>query len=276
MATQNQKNYRQVYNASDDVSILAGVSQVYCIFSRRALLTAALNADGSLLSVHYTAYGPERVAWDLDFFEQLFTQEPMLADRSKISRVFFNTNMTMVVPDELYDRDMAAEWLGKVHFIDQADTIRHYQLTEDKAWYVYGLPLNIEALIKINCSTAVFAPVAAYQFTGNYTRGVRLHCFLTADEATISLLHYGTLLWHSTITYSEPEDIAYEIRLVCEEHKINADKISISCTTLTAAEHATMAKLAQYFGSYNIGSGHNDSFPWSPVISLIQQLQACA
>lgn len=276
MAAEKKNITRQVYNASDDVNVLADIDRVSCILYRRGMATAAFNAAGEFLSYQFVGYNREKIAWDLDFFEQLFNSEPLLRDTSKVTRVYFFSPLHLIVPAELYDEAEATRWLQQVHFIDANDVIKQYYLREDKAHYLYSVPLNIEALIKINCSTAAILPLSAYQFSNNYTRGVRVHCFLTNDHACVSLYHYGTLLWHRIFDYNTPEDIAYEIRLICEEHKINADKITIACNAISAAEYKVINGLSQYFSGITTGSGIEIEHLWSPALSLVKQLDSCA
>ncbi len=276
MATEKQNIYRQVYNASDDINILAGIDRVTCVLSRRSLLAAAFNASNELLSLHFVGYSNEKPVWDLDFFEQLFSQEPLLRDRTKITRAFFFSSAQLIVPAELYDETEAMKWLKQVQFIDINDVVKHYYQKEDKAHYLYAIPLNIEALIKINCAEATINPLPAYQFASNYTRGVRLHCFLAQGQACVSLYHYGTLLWHRIFDYVAAEDIAYEIRMVCEEHNINADKITLACNTISAAEYTIASDLSQYFSAVTTGSGHTINSVWAPALSLIKQIESCA
>ncbi len=276
MATEKQNIYRQVYNASDDVNILADIARVTCVLNRRSMLAAAFNPANELLSVHFVGYNRERVVWDLDFFEQLFSQEALLADRTKITKVFFFTAAQLTVPDELYDEGEAMQWLKQVQFVDANDVVKEHYQKEDKAHYLYSIPLNIEALVKINCVNATILPLAAYQFASNHTRGVRVHCFLTNDQACVSLYHFGTLLWHRIFEYRWAEDIAYEIRLVCEEHKINADKISVACNAVSSSEYKVVNALSQYFSGITTGTGHTISTVWSPALSLIKQLESCA
>ncbi|MBC7554081.1 MAG: DUF3822 family protein [Taibaiella sp.] len=276
MASESKNIYRQVYNTSEDVKILAGIDHVTCVLTRRAMLAAAFNASNELLSVHYSGYSTDRVVWELDFFEHLFTQEPLLMEREKITKVFFCSALCMVVPEDLYEMAAANEWFSKIHFTDSSDAVKHYFLKEDKLNYLYALPKNIEALVKINCINAATAPLAACQFTNNHTRGVRLHCLLTSDQACVSLFHYGTLLWHRVFDYSAAEDIAYEVRLVCEEHKINTEKVTINCNTISATETGILKALAPYFAEVTTGTGHSVNMNWSATLSLIKQLEQCA
>ncbi len=276
MATDTQNDYRQVYNATDDGKVLSGIHHVTCILVRRGLLAASFNATNELLSIHYAGYNKNRPVWELDFFEPLFSQEPLLTDHEKITKIFFCSAQNLVVPAELYDPTEAENWLKKIHYVDTNDEVQHFYLKEDKSNYLYSIPVNIKALVKINCPMAPLLPLPVYQFSSNYTRGVRLHCFLSGEQASVTIYHYGTLLWHRVFDYTAAEDIAYEIRLICEEHKINADKISIACTALSAAEYPVTSKLSQYFGGATTGGGHTINSPWACTLSLIKQLETCA
>ncbi len=275
MATENQNIYRQVYNANENGNLLSGLHHVTCVLLRRGLLAAGFNASNELLSIHYAWYNNDRCVWELDFFEPLFADEPLLADHDKITKIFFCSSRYLVVPEELYDRYHAEEWLKKIHFIEPVDEVQHYHQAEDKSYYLYAIPVNIKALVRINCPTAPIMPMATYQFLNSYTRGARLHCFIGDGEAVATLYHYGSLLWHRVFDYAAPEDIAYEIRLVCEEHKLNADKIALHCTTLSPTEYPVANELSQYFSELVTAGGHSINGVWSATLSLVKQLETC-
>ncbi len=275
MATANNNIYRQVYNAYEDINLLTGTDRITCVFWRRGILSAAFNAENELLSIHYAGYGTDRPVWELDFFEPLFAQEPMLVKHEKITKVFFCSSHQLVIPEELYELADAEVWFRNMHFTEQNDVIRHYNLKEQNAYYLYSVPMNIKALVKIYCPQVPILPLQAYQFAGNYTRGVKLNCFIAPDLASATLYHYGALLWHRVFNYGAAEDIAYEIRVVCEEHKINADKVSVSCTALTASEYDVINQLSQYFAGITTAGGHIINSMWSPALSLIKELESC-
>ncbi len=277
MAGKNQNIFRQVYNAHEDVRLLAAVHKVTCVLFRRGVLAAAFNSGNELLTVHYAGYGLDKEVWDLDFFEPLFSHEPLLSDPSKITKVFYLPTSTMVVPDTLYDRQKAENWLKIVHFVEENnEEFKHYFAQEEKNYIVSAVPMNIMALIKINCPTIAVLPVSAYMSRNNYTRGVRIHCHITPEQCMSSVYHYGSLLWHRVFAYTNAEDIAFEIRKVCEEHKLNADKVMVNCTTMTAGQFEVAKGLNTFFAGLTTASGHDLKNPWSPVLSLIKELNECA
>ena len=275
MGTENQNIYRQIYNVREDEHILSWTEYVTCVFTRRGLLAAAFNSSNELLSMHYTGYGKERPAWDLDFFEPLFTQEPILVKHELIKRVFFCTERNMIVPNELYDRTEAEHWLKQIHFIEPTDVIEHYPLKEQKANYIYAVPHYMRELVRINSGHAVVIPLPAYQFSHKSTQHTYLQCFISCEQACVSLYHLNALIWHRVFEYTQAEDIAYEIRVVCREHKIAADKLTVACNALSATEYAIANELSQYFTAITTGDGHSIKSLWSPVMSLIKQLSSC-
>lgn len=277
MASENQQVYRQVYNSSEDVNQLSAIDNVTCVLFRRGVVAAAYNNKRQLLTIHYAAYGTDRPVWELDFFEPHFHQEPLLKNSELIKRIFFLTHINIIVPEELHIREEAEYWLKSIHFLEINDSIDTFQLKEDLAEYYYAVPLYIRELAKINAHPeATFMPLSAYQFIGNYTKGVRFHCLLSTDQACITICHFGTMLWHRVIDYSSAEDIVYYVRLVCQEHKINAEKIMLLCNTLSAAEHDVAKELAAYFAGFTTGNGGVVDTFWAPVMSLFKQLETCA
>lgn len=272
MVTEQQNIYRQVYNVREDAQLLAGLHKVTCVFTRRGLLAAGYDEAGGLLSIHYTAYGKERPIWELDFFEQLFHQEPLLVKHEKISSVFILTSAHVVIPEELYEPEAAKKWFGSLHFIEPNDAITHYHIP-GKAWYVYNIPHGINELIKISCYNASVRPLAVCQLDKG---AQQLQCIITSEQACVTLFQNNRLLWHKVFDYSQAEDIAYDIRTVCSEHGINADRLTVACSAMSTTEYTVVNSLSQYFSSITGGDGNFLKSLWAPVLSLVKQTEACA
>lgn len=272
MAIEHQNIYRQVYNVREDEQLLAGLHHVTCIFARRAVLAIGYDANNELLSLHYAGYGKERPVWELGFFEQLFHQEPLLVQHDKISNVFVLTSSEMLVPDALYNKDAAEQWFKSIHFTERNDVITHYAAAAHKAMYLYTIPHGINELIRISCHSAVVRPLAAGQL-GN---AAPLQCVLTGEQACVTLQNNGKLLWHKVFDYAQAEDVAYEIKLLCKEHNINSDKITIACGSISTTEYAAVNGLSQYFGGITGSDGQYIKSLWGPTLSMVKQLEACA
>lgn len=275
MVTEYQNIFRQVYNVREDELLLSETDRVTCVFWRRGLLAVAYNASNELLSVHYAAYGKERPVWELDFFEQLFVQEPLLIRQEKINKVFFLTSANMVVPEELYDAHEAANWFGQIHFTEPNDAITAFHLQQEGAYYTYNIPHSINELIKINCRNAAVMPLPLC-LLHNKTSQTTIQCLLTNEQACVTIHNNNKLLWHKVMDYTAAEDIAYEIRLVCKEHNINADRQTICCTATSAAEYSKANELSQYFAAISDGNRQIIKSNWQLAVSLAKLLATCA
>ncbi len=111
MTAINNNTYEQVYYAHDDEGAMARVAHVICVLVRRGLMIAGFNNNKELLTIHYTGYSTNKAVWELDFFEHLFANEPLLIARDKVKGVFICSEKNLVVPGDLYDEREATRWL---------------------------------------------------------------------------------------------------------------------------------------------------------------------
>ena len=276
MKAEIQNIYRQVYNVREDDQLLGGLERVTCVFTRRALLAIGFNGAGELLTMHYAAYGKDRPVWELDFFEQLFHQEPLLVRQEKITRVFVLSGANMPVPGELYDQHEAEQWFRSVHFTEANDTIAHYNIAREGIQYLYSIPHGIGELIKISCRNAVVQPLAAAQFAARGSQVTSLQCFITAEQAAVVLHANNQLVWQRVFDYAAAEDIAYEVKLVCSANNISADKMVAAVSGTSATEYNVASNLSQYFSGITGADGSYIKSVWGLALALVKQLEACA
>lgn len=275
MAVKNNNIYEQVYNVHEDDSLSSGVAFVICILVQRGILVAGFSINKELLTLHYTGYNKNKPVWEINFFEHLFSQEQLLTVREKVKGVFICTNKNLVVPDTLYDETEAKNWMSRIHFIEKKDVIETYPLEDDKAKYLYSVPLHITELIKINFKKASVLPMAAYQFSHTNKQSLYLQCCVSGEQVCATLHNYSQLLWHRVFDYTCAEDIAFEIRQLCMENNISPSKISLRCNSVSATEYEVVNELSQYFPGIRGGNGRSISNHWDAAIYLAQQLFAC-
>ncbi len=275
MVANNVNTNEQVYNAHEDESISSQVASVICILLQRGLLTAGFSAEKELLMLHYSGYNDNKPVWEIDFFEHLFLQDPLLAAKEKVKGVFVLSDKNLVIPDDLYDENEAGNWLGKIHFIEPTDVILSYSLDEDKAQYLFAVPLSVTELVKINFKKAALLPVPVYYFKNTSRQGLLLQCCITAEQVCATLHNYSQLLWHRIFDYTSAEDIAFAINQLCIENHISTADVSLNCNTASAAEYDRLNELSQYFPTIKNGSGAAINTRWDGAICLAQQLFAC-
>ncbi len=228
-----------------------------------------------LLTIHYTGYSKSKPVWELDFFEQLFANEPLLAVKEKVKGVFVNSHKNLIVPDELYSDEDAIEWLQRIYYIEQKEIMATYELDNDKATYLHTVPLNISELVKINFKKAAVMPFSSYHFSDRQVQSLHMQCCITGEQVTATLHNYSQLLWHKVFDYGCAEDIAYSIKLLCKENYIDPAKLNITCNALAGSEYEVINELTQYFPAIKAGDGNAIHARWDPAISLANQLFKC-
>lgn len=268
--------YEQVYNAQDDDGMMSRLATVICVLVQRGMLVAGFNVTKELLTIHYTGYNKNKPVWEINFFEHMFVQEPLLAARDKVKGVFICSNKNLIIPDALYDENEARNWLKHIYYVEQKDVIESYSLEEDKARYLQCIPMNITELVKINFRKAVTMPLAAYHFGNSTTRqSLYLQCCVTAEQVCATLHNYSQLLWHRVFDYTSAEDIAFEIRHLCMENNISPSKISLRCNSISATEYGIINELSAYFPGLRAGNGRSINGQWDGAVYLAQQLVTC-
>lgn len=277
----NDNIYRQIYNVSEDSALLTNINDVICVFLRRGMLSAGFNGNCDLLTIHYNAYKSDKPVWDLDFFEHVIAQEPLLKDRKKVSRVFTFSDKGLLIPDELYDINEAAKWIGKIHFKEANDVLETYRFTDDKVHLVQLVPMNISELIKINFANAFLLPLCVYQFRNNYNSELMIKCCITNEQASVTLHFNKMLLWHRIFDYANAADIAYQIMFFCRENQWDTSKLLIECDCITETENTIANDLCKYFKTETLknakGSDSRDIHTrWSLPVSLVKKLFLCA
>lgn len=276
MTADNNTTYEQVYNVAEDDNLISRVGLVVCLLVQRGLFVAGFGISKELLTIHYMGYNTNKPVWDLDFFEHMLLQEPLLAVKEKVKGVFLCSDKNLIVPEALYDETEAKNWLKHIHFIEAKDEIMSFHLEEDKAKYLLAAPLKIMELIRINFRRAVINPLAIYNFKNNRPQSLILQCCLTGEQANITLHNYSQLLWHKIVDYATAEDVTYEIKHFCMENNISPTKISFRCNAISAGEYETITQLTTYFAGIRTGNNRPLAGNWDAAISLAQQLLTCA
>jgi hypothetical protein len=103
----NYNTKEQVYNVRENDALAAQVASVICVLVQRGLLIAGFSVTNELLTMQYNGYNRNRPVWELDFFEHIFANEDILAEKGKIKGVFISSDKNLVVPEELFNEEEA-------------------------------------------------------------------------------------------------------------------------------------------------------------------------
>jgi hypothetical protein len=270
----NYNTNEQVYNVRENEALLTQVASVVCVLVQRGLFIAGFSVTNELLTIQYSGYNRNRPVWELDFFEHIFSNETILAEKDKVRGVFINSDKSLIVPEELYMEEAAKTWLGKIHFVEKSDIISNYPVNDENATFVHATPVNITELVKIHFRQAQVLPLAMYQLRNPNKRPLSMQLCVTSEQVCVAVHRAGQLQWHKVFGFSSAEDIAYSLNLFCKENNIDAAGLHVTCGALSASEYDRINELTQYFPGIRTNNGPINSV-WHPAISLSQQLLSC-
>jgi len=274
----NSRLNQQVYNAGGGDITPNQVAKVICALLPRGILIGGFGEKGDLLTVRYNDYKKDLNTWILDFYEFQFINEPLLAKPERVVAVFVGGDKNIIIPGALYENAAAETWLKKIHYVESIELIAGYNLPEDSAKYVYAWPSTIKSLIIRYFTNARVFPLAAYQFHKTQQQGYNIHCCVTTDQVYATLYRDGELQWHQVFNYETGEDIAYHIKLLCKQSRIDAKDVKVYCTLFGKVPAYAVDQLSQYI---TLEREKNDLINtseknWIGSISLLQRLYQCA
>lgn len=274
----NSSLTQQVYKVHNGEGLIAQVARVIFVLTPRSICTAGFSERGDLLMISHNDYKKSLSPWILDFFEHEFINETLLSSPHKVVAAFIATDKSMLIPEVLFKEQEASNWLKQLYFVERNEIMSTYQVKDDKAQYVYSWPAAIKSLIFRYFTKARILPFASYQFYKPFKSESSLQCSITGDEVYATLYKNRALHWHQVFAYQNAEDIAYHIKNVCNQYNINADELTIQCTTSNRSLSGTVTELSQYFNDLKDGSGNvpSNDRSWTGTIYLLQQLYACA
>jgi hypothetical protein len=252
------------------------VHEVILVLMPREILVAGYNESGIPVASQYYAYEHNMPEWIFDFFEHHFLNEPLLSKHDRVRATYIASNQSMLIPAELHDEDDARKWMDTLYYISKDDDISLLYLDTLRIQYQFAWPAGIRSLTGRYFTKTKMLPLAYYQLC-NVPSADTLYCFLAAREVTATLYIRGSLQWHHVFSYNNAEDIAYYLRLLCQQLKIDIDSINLEVSTNGGTAASLLENLAQYFPEMHVG-GDQIVFNGNKnhIAFLLQQLYKCA
>jgi len=275
--TNSAINYH-AYNVHDGDTLMSQVAKVICILLPRGLTVAGFSEHGDLLMIRYGDYNRTLPTWILDFYEHRFIDEPLLSRPENVIATFVASDKYMIIPEAVYDENEAIKWLNKMFFVEGNEVLAVHRLSEDKAKYMYAYPGVMKSLVNRYFTNSKLLPLSTYQFYKPYKADTSLQCTITQEHVFATLYRNRLLHWHQVFSYNTGEDIAYQLKLMCKQLRINADAIDMQCTVAYRGLNPILNDVIQYFPNIreNDVNATANNRQWAGTISLLQQLYACA
>lgn len=267
----------QAFNVREDENLASQVARVIIILMPRAFMAAGYDIDGQLLTVRRSDYTTNHTPWILDFYENHFLYEPLLANTRKVIAAFVANEHSVLVPAELYDEKEATTWLKNMYFIESNEAVSAHLLETEQVYYISAYPAALKSLVWRYFPARKVMPLATYQFQRAAQMADLMHCCISKADATATLYKDGKLQWHQVFKYETAEDIAYQLRLALKLHHMAEDTpLQVSATNPDSSE--TINYLTQYFPHLLEGDNEKPAGDpsWIATVYLLQQLYTCA
>lgn len=267
---------KQVYNIHDGDTLLSQAEKVICVLMPRGLVAGGFSQHGELLMLRYNEYKKDLPTWILDFFEHQFIDEPLLANPDKMTALYIATEKSMIVPNALYDEQAAEEWMKKIFFIESNELIASFDIKNEEAQYIYSWSAAVQSLVTRYYPGSQVYPLSRYQFYKPLQSELSLQCCITYNQVYATFYKQQKLQWHQIFYYETAEDIAYQLKLLCQQNDIDEDQLSVQCLAVNQNLTYITTALSQYFTVFTDGVLKNErGTSWNSTILLLQQLYAC-
>lgn len=269
---------QQIYKVHNGDSLVSQVARIIIVLTPRSITTAGFSEPGDLLMISHNDYKKSLPPWIIDFFEHEFLNDKLLNAPHKVISAFVATDKAMLIPEILFKEQEADKWVRQLHFVEKSEIMSTFHLREDKAHYMYAWPAAIKSLIGRYFSKAKVLPFSAYQFYKPFKSECSLQCAVTNEQVFATLYKNRSLHWHQVFNYQTAEDIAYQIKHLCEHHNIHESELALQCTNANRNLAGIVTELSQYFPELKDGTGNvpSNDRSWTGTIYLLQQLYACA
>lgn len=272
MSVAAYNNINKVYTA-DKEGALQQITRVICLCMARSFTVCGLDDKGNVLLIDQSV---SENAWDLDFLAGKLSNKSLENLLKKSLAVFVETNKELPVPKAVYSESESEKWFRKIYFVESEEIVLTSQL-KDKAYYLYTISADLKALFEENMAKPKFLPLAAYQFQKQTKADNIAQCCISADKAFVSLYKNKNLQWHKVFPYDTAEDIAYPVKLICQQQEVYENELQFQCTAVSNDLTETIALLSSYFPQFEDGSGKLNikDQNWAATTYLFQQLNAC-
>ncbi|WP_118951199.1 DUF3822 family protein [Taibaiella helva] len=253
------------FNMHDDP--LTNIETLHLIVWDKGLCIAGYDANSNVLTAKVYHYAP----WNMAAIESIFINEPLVAGPQPVTHIWIADERTIVIPRPLYEKEAAASWLRRFHFIEAGEHVHatpvaqvlaavvSYPVQEKLAQLVqkYFAEGHIEAL-----SGAILCQEPTPQ---DYADLVFLD--------TVVLLSAGSkdkLLLHQVMEMSDVHNLLYRLALICQEHSLQQEELRVTVSGLCLSD-TVLEELRQFFPRITVpGSEQFASF------TLLSKLISCA
>lgn len=181
-------------------------------------------------------------------------------------RVFFNFRQHAMIPSLYYKKHLSAEMLVPVFGSDENTEVFSDYNYDSNAWFIYRVRKNVLAVINeyypsASYNHSLLCAIKAADFAPN-----ELRCVVYYNSFRVILYKGGKLHLMQYFDYNAPEDMAYHLVNICQQHQLNVDEVKLNLSGLIDLDSQLYKCLYNYFLNIDVLKPHDS-------VSLNSELQ---
>jgi len=213
-------------------------------------LSLHLISDHSLIGYEFYSFPENRN--NLAELASALIESPLIAISVGHVRIVYNTQESVLVPDEMFSPEIAPIFLEVAQGdLTPGSVMLHEHYAEESICHVYRVPKWMQQELQLRFHSATTSHVMGHMLTS--TRNP-----LTPQDGSIHLWFYSgraimlirnnskVVLWQS-IPYDIPEDIIYAVLNTCEQYSLNPLKIPLYVCGLIEETSVLYVELMRHF-----------------------------
>lgn len=216
-----------------DADALTGMSSVQLLIWPAGICISGHGEDGTTMIARAFSFEEHMAA---EVMNAIFMNEPLLAGPQPINKIWIAETRTLLVPSELYNKDMARGWLSAIHYIEEDEQVLCTETEGGNIYALFPIRQNLQMALQqffpegktgtfsnrlINCKQKADLPFTA-------------DIILLGRMAMLSFEQKDNLLAQQFFAYETTEDIIYRIAEVAEMYKYSVADTAVMISGVLA------------------------------------------
>lgn len=248
------------YAGSYHLSLLAGLDSFSC-----CVLDSKRNRYLALCS--WTFQGVYNWATLAENLNTITRETPLLQYGFKTVSAAVVNNKSTLIPNALFENGQEEKYLRFNHALEEDDLVRVDQMKNLEARNIYALPGNLERTlgrhfpnVKFIHHSTSFIESVLLQYKNLGQLKVAVHVQMSHFE--VAVIEGKNLLLYNSFAHQTSEDFIYYLLFVCEQLKLNPEKLELVLLGEIERNSAIFSILYKYIRNISFGE-RSDGFEYS-------------
>lgn len=187
--------------------------------------------------------------WDAIYIEYVFTNEPLFAGPEAFTHIWLTEERNILVPEQLYMKDYADEWIRKFHFLEKDEVLFNDDLKPAlDAQMVFPVQEKLKELLEMYMGDAKISTLSKMALRTPAPSAENLIEIINLPKtALLSLQENGKYILHQVCSYEKTEDILYKIAIILQEKDLRQDEINLTLFGIAPFWNNIIEELQTYF-----------------------------